>query len=165
MALVAVTPTQIPIALSIGTQRAFDGGYAYHYRWVDEISTYICDQQTTTNVDGEVMAIQIGHEAGATWYVAAEGVLINGQTFAARQLVFRTSERFWEPGRHLWQLNSRSSSTNRNNNSWDNTMHAYTQVPEHVDLVEAAVGLAYTQVPENVDLVQAAVGLSEIADA
>ena len=93
MALVAVTPTQIPIALSIGTQRAFDGGYAYHYRWVDEISTYICDQQTTTNVDGEVMAIQIGHEAGATWYVAAEGVLINGQTFAARQLVFRTSER------------------------------------------------------------------------
>ena len=142
MALVAVNPTNLPMALSIGTKRALDGGYEYHYRFLDGINAYVCDHQTTTKVDGEVMAIQIGYEAGTTWYIASEGVMVDGQTFAARQLVFRTSERFWEPGRHLWQLNSRSSSTNRNNSSWDNNMVAYTEVPENIEMVEAAVGLA-----------------------
>ena len=68
MDLVAVNPTQLPVTLSIGTRRAFDGGYAYHYRFVDELHMYVCDHQTTTNVPGEVMAIATGlDEHMTTW--------------------------------------------------------------------------------------------------
>ena len=142
MALVASHPLQLPTAFSIGTRRAFEQGYEYKYTWKDALGGYVCDHQTTTKVDGEVMAIQLGYEAGTTWYIASEGVMVDGQAFAARQHVFRTSERFWEPGKHQWQLNARSSSTNRNNSSWDNNMVAYTEVPENIEMVEAAVGLA-----------------------
>ena len=80
MSLVAVNPTELPVTLSIGTRRAFDAGRAYHYRFVDEINMYVCDHQTTTNVAGEVMALQVGvDEQGTTWYVAQEGALVDGQ--------------------------------------------------------------------------------------
>ena len=142
MALVAVNPTQLPVTLSIGTRRAFDGGYAYHYRFVDELNLYVCDHQTTTNVPGEVMAIATGwDEHMTTWYVAQEGVVVDGQRFEARQFVFRTTERFWEPGRHKWQLNANSSSTNSDNSTWGGTMFAWTEVPENVDGISLAVGL------------------------
>ena len=144
MALVSVNPTQLPAAVSIGTRKAFDGGYAYHYRFVDEINAYVCDHQTTTNVVGKVMAIQIGYELGRAWYIAQEGVLVDGQRFDDRQFVFRTTERFWEPGRHEWQLNANSSSTNRDNSTSGDNMFAFTEVPENVDLIQAAVGLQQT---------------------
>ena len=142
MSLVAVNPTELPVTLSIGTRRAFDAGRAYHYRFVDEINMYVCDHQTTTNVAGEVMALQVGvDEQGTTWYVAQEGALVDGQGFVARQIVFRTTERFWEPGRHEWQLNANSSSTNRDNSNWGDTTFAFTEVPENVGLIPAATGL------------------------
>ena len=143
MALVAVNPMHLPVALSIGTKNAFDGGYEYHYRYLDDINAYVCDHQTTSKVDGEVMAIQLGYEAGTTWYIASEGVMVDGQTFAARQFVFRTNERFWEPGRHEWQLNANSSSTNRDKTmfAWGDATFAFTEVPENVDVIPLAVGL------------------------
>ena len=139
MDLVAVNPAQLPVTLSIGTE-----GSAYNYRFVDEISMYVCDHQTTTNVPGEVMAIQVAVDPqGTTWYVAQEGELVDGQRFSARQYVFRTTERFWEPGKHEWQLNANSSSTNRDllNSNWGDTMFALTEVPENVALILVAVGL------------------------
>ena len=139
MDLVAVNPAQLPVTLSIGTE-----GSAYNYRFVDEISMYVCDHQTTTNVPGEVMAIQVAVDPqGTTWYVAQEGELVDGQRFSARQNVFRTTERFWEPGKHEWQLNANSSSTNRDllNSNWGDTMFALTEVPENVALILVAVGL------------------------
>ena len=144
MALVATDPTQLPRTLSIGTRHAFDTGKAYRYRFVDEFRMYVCDHQTTTNVPGEVMAIQVAVDPqGTTWYVAQEGELVDGQRFSARQYVFRTTERFWEPGKHEWQLNANSSSTNRDllNSNWGDTMFALTEVPENVALILVAVGL------------------------
>ena len=105
---------------------------------------YVCDHQTSSQVPGEVMAIQLGvDEQGTTWYVAQEGELVDGQKFSARQHVFRTTERFWEPGKHEWQLNANSSSTNRDllNSNWGDTMFAFTEVPENVALILVAVGL------------------------
>ena len=105
---------------------------------------YVCDHQTTTNGAGEVMALQVGvDEQGTTWYVAQEGALVDGQGFVARQIVFRTTERFWEPGRHEWQLNANSSSTNRDKTmfAWGDAMFAFTKVPENVDVIPLAVGL------------------------
>ena len=88
------------------------------------------------------MALQVGSdELGQTWYVAVEGALVDGQRFDGRQIVFRTTERFWEPGKHVWQLNANSSATNTNNTIWGDTMSAFTEVPENVGLVSAAVGL------------------------
>ena len=88
------------------------------------------------------MALQVGSdELGQTWYVAVEGALVDGQRFDGRQIVFRTTERFWEPGKHVWQLNANSSATNTNNTIWGDTMSAFTEVPENVGLVPAAVGL------------------------
>jgi len=59
----------------------------------------------------------------------------------AAKWVFRTRERFWEPGSHEWQLNANSSATNTNNTVWGNSMDAFTKVPEDVSVVSAAVGL------------------------
>ena len=139
MDLVAVNPAQLPVTVSIG-----DEGRVYHYRFVDELHMYVCDHQTSSQVPGEVMAIQLGvDEQGTTWYVAQEGELVDGQRFSARQNVFRTTERFWEPGKHEWQLNANSSSTNRDllNSKWGDTMVALTEVPENVALILVAVGL------------------------
>ena len=139
------TPTELPAKLAIGTQKAFDEGYEYKYRFVEEISLYVCDDKTTTNVDGEVMAIEVGEdEYGNTWYAASEGQLSqsgDGQRFHGRQIVFRTQEQFWEPGTHEWQLNANSSATNTNNTVWGDRMDALTKVPENVGLFPAAVGL------------------------
>ena len=103
---------------------------------------YICDHQTTTNVPGEVMALRVGHDAhGTTWYVAQEGELVDGNEFRPRQIVFRTTERFWEPGKHDWEQNANSSSTNCDNSTWGGTMSAITKVPEDVVMITASVGL------------------------
>ena len=139
------TPKELPAKLAIGTQKAFDEGYEYKYRFVEEIKLYVCDERTTTRVDGEVMAISMGSdEHGNTWYAASEGQLSqsgDGQRFHGRQIVFRTQEHFWEPGKHEWQLNANSSPTNTNNTVWGAYMDALTKVPEDVSLVSAAVGL------------------------
>ena len=138
------TPKELPAKLAIGTQKAFDEGYEYKYRFMDDINLYVCDHKTTTNVDGEVMAIEVGEdEYGNTWYAASEGQLSqsgDGQRFHGRQIVFRTQEQFWEPGTHEWQLNANSSPTNSINNVWGAYMDAITQVPDDVSLV-AAVGV------------------------
>ena len=131
-----------PSTLSIGTKKTFAGGYEYNYRFADDINMYACNHQTTTNVPGEVMTLQVGSdELGQTWYVAVEGALVDGQRFDGRQIVFRTTERFWEPGKHVWQLNANSSATNRDNTIWGDTTSAFTEVPENVGLVLAANGL------------------------
>ena len=138
-------PKELPVTLSIGTQRAFDGGYQYTYRFVQEIQLYVCDQRTTTGVDGEVMAISISSDDdGNTWYVASEGQLLgsgDGQRFHGRQMVFRTRDQFWEAGEHEWQMNANSSATNTDDSRWGDTLRAVTQVDEGVDVVTAAVGI------------------------
>ena len=115
------------------------------YRFVQEIQLYVCDQRTTTGVDGEVMAISISSDDdGNTWYAASEGQLSqsgDGQRFHGRQMVFRTQEQFWVAGEHEWQLNANSSATNTDDSAWGKSMSAVTQVDENVDKVIAAVGI------------------------
>ena len=143
-AMVAVRPSQLPVSLSIGTRPASDEDHAYNYVYVDGINMYVCDHQTITNVPGEVLAVATGlDEHMTTWYVAQEGVVIDGQRFEARRCVFRTTERFWEPGRHEWQLNVNSSSTNSDDSSWSGTMFAWTEVPDNVDVISVTVGLQF----------------------
>ena len=84
--MVAVSPSQLPVSLSIGTRPASDEDHAYNYVYVDGINMYVCDHQTITNVPGEVLAIATGlDEHMTTWYVAQEGVVIDGQRFEARR--------------------------------------------------------------------------------
>ena len=136
---------ELPVTLSIGTQKAFDEGYECKYRFVEEIQLYVCDERTTTRVDGEVMAISMGSDDhGNTWYAASEGQLSqsgDGQRFHGRQMVFRTQEQFWVAGEHEWQLNANSSATNTDDSVWGKSMRAVTQVDENVDKVIAAVGI------------------------
>ena len=138
-------PKELPVTLSIGTQRAFDGGYQYTYRFVQEIQLYVCDQRTTTGVDGEVMAISISSDDdGNTWYAASEGQLSqsgDGQRFHGRQMVFRTRAQFWEAGEHEWQMNANSSATNTDDSVWGDSMRAVTKVDEDAGVVIAAVGI------------------------
>ena len=135
-------PRELPVTLSIGTKNAFAAGDAYHYRFVEELGMYICDHQTSTNAPGEVMAICVVHLTdGKLWYIAQEGELVNGPVFRPRQIVFRTTERFWEAGAHNWQMNANSSSTNSDNRSWGGTMSAITKLPDDVLMIPASVGL------------------------
>ena len=137
-------PVELPVTLTIGTQRAFDGGRQYTYHFMQEIQLYVCDK-TTAGVDGEVMAISISSDGdGTTWYVASEGQLSgsgDGQRFHGRQMVFRTRAQFWEAGEHEWQMNANSSATNTDDSRWGDTLRAVTQVDEGVDVVTAAVGI------------------------
>ena len=138
-------PKELPVTLSIGTQRAFDEGYQYKYRFVEEIQLYVCDERTTTRVDGEVMAISMGSDDhGNTWYAASEGQLSqsgDGQRFHGRQMVFRTRAQFWEAGEHEWQMNANCSATNTDDSAWGEILSAVTQVDEHSGVVIAAVGI------------------------
>ena len=106
---------------------------------------YVCDHQTTTSVDGEVMAISVGSdEYGNTWYAASEGQLSqsgDGQRFHGRQMVFRTRDQFWEAGEHEWQMNANCSATNTDDSAWGEILSAVTQVDEHSGVVTAAVGI------------------------
>ena len=133
------------MTLSIGPQRALAEGYQYTYRFVEELTLSVCDERTTTRVDGEVMAISISSDDdGNTWYVASEGKLSrsgDGQRFHGRQMVFRTRAQFWEAGEHEWQMNANSSATNTDDSVWGRSMSAVTQVDENVDKVIAAVGI------------------------
>ena len=137
-------PVELPVTLTIGTQRAFDGGRQYTYHFMQEIQLYVCDK-TTTGVDGEVMAISISSDDdGKTWYVASEGQLSrsgDGQRFHGRQMVFRTRDQFWEAGEHEWQMNANSSATNTDDSVWGNSMRAVTKVDEDAGVVIAAVGI------------------------
>ena len=139
------TPKELPAKLAIGTQKAFDEGYEYKYRFVEEIKLYVCDERTTTRVDGEVMAISMGSDDhGNTWYAASEGQLSqsgDGQRFHGRQMVFRTRAQFWEAGEHEWQMNANSSATNTDDSVWGDSMRAVTKVEEHAGVVIAAVGI------------------------
>ena len=38
------------LTLSIGTKKAFAGGYEYNYRVADDINMYVCDHHTTTKL-------------------------------------------------------------------------------------------------------------------
>ena len=137
-------PVELPVTLTIGTQRAFDGGRQYTYHFMQEIQLYVCDK-TTTGVDGEVMAISISSDGdGTTWYVASEGQLSgsgDGQRFHGRQMVFRTRAQFWEAGEHEWQMNANCSATNMDDSAWGEILSAVTQVDEHSGVVTAAVGI------------------------
>ena len=137
-------PVELPVTLTIGTQRAFDGGRQYTYHFMQEIQLYVCDK-TTTGVDGEVMAISISSDDdGNTWYAASEGQLSqsgDGQRFHGRQMVFRTRAQFWEAGEHEWQMNANSSATNTDDSAWGEILSAVTQVDEHSGVVTAAVGI------------------------
>ena len=137
-------PVELPVTLTIGTQRAFDGGRQYTYHFMQEIQLYVCDK-TTTGVDGEVMAISISSDDdGTTWYAASEGRLSrsgDGQRFYGRQMVFRTRAQFWEAGEHEWQMNANCSATNMDDSAWGEILSAVTQVDEHSGVVTAAVGI------------------------
>ena len=143
--VVYADPKELPATLSIGTQKAFDEGYQYKYHFVEEIKLYVCDDRTTTRVDGEVMAISMGSdEHGNTWYAASEGQLSqsgDGQRFQGRQMVFRTRAQFWEAGEHEWQMNANSSATNTDDSVWGDSMRAVTKVDEDAGVVIAAVGI------------------------
>lgn len=146
-ALVEVNPVELPTAFSIGTRKAFADGYEYEYNFRDDVNAYICDHQTTTNVQGEVLAIQKAYDKanGKTWYLASEGVILEGEGFNARQAVFRTSEKFWQDGQHDWELNAYSSKENKKSTLWKGKMTAFTQVPTGVKVMTAAAGFAETE--------------------
>ena len=143
--VVYADPKEMPATLSIGTQKAFDEGCQYKYRFVEELKLYVCHERTSTWVDGEVMAISMGSDDhGNTWYAASEGQLsqsADGQRFHGRQMVFRTRAQFWEAGEHEWQMNANGSATNTDDSVWGKSMSAVTQVDENVDKVIAAVGI------------------------
>ena len=142
LAMAAATTVQLPMALSIGTQRYFENGWEYRYTWNATLGGFVCDHQTSTRVPGEALAIFPSEDDdGVTWYVAYEGTLTaDGDGFQARQGVFRTQEEFWEPGNHAWQLNSSSTSTNEQN-TWDGSMNACTRVAANTPVVTGTLAL------------------------
>ena len=125
----------VPSEIHIGTRKVFRQGCEYRYIFDERVSAYVCDNQTTTSVPGEVLVIlQKNEPDGSVWYVALEGSLQvepDGRArFEARQPVFRTQERFFESGDHEWQVNSESSSTNVASATWDGSMSAWTEIPQ-----------------------------------
>ena len=138
--------TMLPSEVHIGTRNAFRQGREYKYLYDQRINGYICDHQTTTSVDGEVLAIMIQDDPNGTgWYVAVEGRFAENEPerFIGRQAVFRTQERFWETGNHEWQLNSESSSRNTLV-TWDGSMTARTEVPQNAAEIAVSTQLTLT---------------------
>ena len=95
----------MPVRIAIGTEKAFDNQYAYNYSFNEDTRTYVCNQTTQNGRPNEVLMIAPVGLPDGTWFVAVEGLVIDG-AFEARQMAFRTQAEFWVPGWHTWQTNS-----------------------------------------------------------
>ena len=102
----------IPIAIQIGTEKAYRNNEAYDYTWDESLRIFKCRKTTEA---GEILAIMVEDtDETGIWYVAVEGQLCPG--FVQRRPAFRTQAEFWQPGWHEWQVNQNSLGGRAN---WD----------------------------------------------
>ena len=92
-----------PEALVIGTAKAFQKGYEYHYRKgrVGEEYMYQCAKGSDYSMAGEVLYIVCEGE----YYVAHDGWTNHENRLTLRQPVFRTRDDFYMVGTHHWEIN------------------------------------------------------------
>ena len=132
----------MPISIAIGTPPAWEQGYYFMLNLVqvtDELAIYVSDQVTEFGLPNEKMFI-IGHRP--YWY-ACEGTFADGDQ-GIRQAVFRTCERFWEPGLHCWQTNKDVHTETKDKYAdgkwmegrWDDSMECLTRCGKDETSVE-----------------------------
>ena len=92
-----------PETLAIGTAKAFEKGYEYHYRKgrVGAEFVYRCTRGSDFSLAGENLYIVC--EDG--YYVAHDGWVNDENRLILRQPIFRTRDDFCTKGSHCWQLN------------------------------------------------------------
>ena len=142
----------MPSEIGIGTPPAWEQGYHFVYGMVqvsDELAIYVSDQVTEFGLPNEKMFI-IGHRP--YWY-ACEGTFADGNQ-RIRQAVFRTCEKFWEPGSHCWETNgdihtdTKEKYTNGKwrNGRWDGSMQCETRCATRCETDETRCGKDETSV-------------------
>ena len=90
--------------------------------------------------------IMIEESATGNWYVAVEGR--SDADFEGRRPAFRTQEKFWTAGWHVWQVNQNNFGGPADWDTRDHSgLYAETKVPRDagtVDLLEGLQQLALT---------------------
>ncbi len=130
----------IPIAIQIGTRKAFKNNQAYDYFWDESRRIFMCRKTTAAGMSGEILAIMVEDTPAGTWYVAVEGQL--GPVFVQRRPAFRTQAEFWQPGWHQWQVNQNDSGGHAN---WDMRdeyrLSAETKVAPDIETAAISTGM------------------------
>ena len=99
----------MPDRLIIGTEKAFENGYAYSYtkNVVGSEVIYVCEKGSEWARRGEVLVLRY---IDSTWTAFDTALNANGSTLQCCQPVFRCSaEDITEPGWHRWEINCEAS--------------------------------------------------------
>ena len=136
----------IPIAIQIGTRKAFKNNQAYDYTWDESRLIFKCRKTTAAGMPGEILAIMVEDTSAGIWYVAVEGQLCPG--FKQRRPAFRTQAEFWQPGWHEWQVNQNGSDGEVN---WDmrddGRLWAETKVAPDTETTAISAGMQQLALP------------------
>ena len=121
---------EMPEHFRIGTKKAFEENYAYHYekRQIGLEIIYVCTKGSKWSRKNELLVLR--YEAG-TWTAYDSDVSANGRTLHCRQPVFQCLDTdITKPGWHQWQTNDAAS---RNADGltvdWRGALRAETKVP------------------------------------
>ena len=121
---------EMPEHFTIGTTKAFEENYAYHYekRQIGLEIIYVCTKGSKWSRKNELLVLR--YEAG-TWTAYDSDVSANGRTLHCRQPVFQCLDTdITKPGWHQWQTNDAAS---RNADGltvdWRGALRAETRVP------------------------------------
>ena len=98
-----------PEKFTIGTQKAYDNGYEYHYEkyTIGGEVVYMCEKGSAWARSDEFLALRY-HEG--TW-AAYDSITEGSNTLRCRQPVFRCNEDITAPGWHNWSTNYNASET------------------------------------------------------
>ena len=101
-----------PARISIGTRKAFQRGYQYHYALHEALGVYVCNQESQHAREDEVLVLMRSNDLWVAFDVA-----IVDSTLHVRQPVFRSKSNVLEPGWHVWQINYASDPNNTEDSS------------------------------------------------
>ena len=96
-------PEEWPESFSIGTETAYERGYAYPYKRqkIKEETVYVCDKGSDNAQHGEVLVLRREKEE----WIAYDS-LVSENELTCRQQVFRSRDAdITKEGEHTWQMN------------------------------------------------------------
>ena len=121
-------PGEMPESFCIGTDRAYQRGYAYPYKkqHIDMETVYVCNRGSDTARDGEFLVLRQEPDA----WVAYNSSLV-GNKLRMRQGAFRCTDDITKAGYHSWQMNKTATAEQEFDDPvWSDFMWCRTEVPK-----------------------------------
>ena len=122
-------PGDLPQSFSIGTKRAYAGGYEYPYKKqkIDMETVYVCTKGSDNARENEVLVLRRESDA---WIAYDSSV--TGNELTCRQKVFRSRDaKITKQGYHEWEMNKSANKGRQvHDPDWFGHLWCLTKVPK-----------------------------------